>query len=835
MKNVGKSGRCGRFWNLWVPVLLWLACIIPSFALNPSTQRVMGRNPVFQDVHANLESGKPSAYSLERTGVPSWTSRALKIRILSQGLYRLSYDRLKDAGLPGSIQGSDLRLWCMGREVATWVSQDGGWRPGDSLVFYAENVAGSHSSENVVWLTHAPPPDGRPALRMEVGREAPYDSRALTSARAEEVIATPSLYRTYWQPTTDKGAWFVAAIGILRPFETRFHPTRPASPANPSLVLQLEDGHARWFQSDPKSLSCVVDGAHRSIAYQNPGRSNPDGDSAAVRVPLSGLDGDGVDLRLEQTDGEALLRWAALQYDRLLEPQADGTLCFDGTVDASSTFQLRGFQPGTTWVLDVGDVFRPRVLPLSSRAQFLGSKSVYYVCPLKNIKEPSVQPVTFLTSAPSEGGEALVIADTAVFPSVGRYAAYRSSRGTPCRVVALSRIMDTFGYGVNDPGAIRRFVGHLYHHGSRPRSVMLVGDGSFDPLGFAGTEVDRLPAVMGPGGFERGTHDGWFGSVDGDDVLPDLPVGRLPADSDVELQLIIEKIKDYEADLGTSWKRRAFWATDARDRAGDFRATALSLQETDPGWVSNDSIHIDEVGSTVVSKQLQQAFGGQYGHIIYIGHGYSSGLGFHDGKHLFGRDNSGALTNQRHPIVTALSCSAGIFHLPGEQTFGEALLFQPHGAVAVMAAPSRMGLTMSKIMGETMMREGSGGNVRTLGEVLLAAKQSLFFRGSSAASVQQFGLLGDPNLELQAPVAARQHTHSPRLEITARDSDWFRLEWDSVPGQHYQIATCGDLATKPFSAGSMTIPSAGQRTSIWLRPGPHEVCSYRLESVPDAR
>lgn len=810
-----------------------MAWLVPAFALLPSTQRRMGQNPLFQQLHADIDSGKPSAYHLEQAGLPAWTSRAWKIRIPGQGLYRLTHDRLKSAGVTASIRGSDLRLWCMGREIATWVSQEGGWRPGDSMVFYAESFAGSHTRENAVWLTHAPPPDGQPAFRMETGREAAYDPRAFTSARAEDALATPAVHRASWQPAREKSGWFAGVIG-RQPFETRFHASRPASPANPALVLQLEDGLARWFQKDAKSLTCVVDGASRRIRYQNPGRANPDGDAAEVRIPLSGLNANGTDLRLEKPEGEALLRWAALRYDRILQPQNDGTLCFDTEVDDTSTFQLKGFEPNTTWVLDVDDVFHPRVLPLSSRSQFLGSSSVYYVCPFNRIKEPSVQSVSFLQVRPSEGGEALVIVDPTVFPSVSRYAAYRSSRGTPCRVVSLPRIIDTFGFGINDPGAIRRFIGHVYHHGGRPRSVLLIGDGSLDPLGFLGpVEADRFPAIIGPGVFERGTQDGWFASVDGADMLPDLPVGRIPADNDGQFQMVLEKVKAYEAESAAGWKHQAFWASDKADLAGNFRATVTSLKGIQPGWSGNETAHIDELDATTVATRLRNAFDGRYGHLTYVGHGFATGLGFHGGKYLFDAEDARSLRNRHHPIFTALSCSAGNFHEPGVETLGEALLFQPHGAVAVMASPGKMALLVSEIMGETFMREGSGGRVRTLGELLLAGKQNLFYFGSTAATVQQFGLLGDPNLELPRRSAAR--SHSPSLEITARDREWFRLEWDSVPGLQYRIATCGDLASEPFSTGRLVVPSAGQRTSIWLRPGPHAVCSYRLVSEPDAR
>ena len=74
--------------------------------------------------------------------------------------------------------------------------------------------------------------------------------------------------------------------------------------------------------------------------------------------------------------------------------------------------------------------------------------------------------------------------------------------------------------------------------------------------------------------------DPWQGEVDsssllaavaGDDVLPDLAIGRLPVNSAEEMNIVVSKTLAYEQAAPQDWQRRLMFVADnTPDSAGDF-------------------------------------------------------------------------------------------------------------------------------------------------------------------------------------------------------------------------------------------------------------------------
>ncbi len=78
-----------------------------------------------------------------------------KILVDQDGIYQLSYNDLKSAGVPvDSLDPRTLQLFNQGNEVAISVDgeQDGTFNPGDVLLFFGQKANSKYTNTNVYWL-----------------------------------------------------------------------------------------------------------------------------------------------------------------------------------------------------------------------------------------------------------------------------------------------------------------------------------------------------------------------------------------------------------------------------------------------------------------------------------------------------------------------------------------------------------------------------------------------------------------------------------------------------------------------------------------------------------
>ncbi|HVE72666.1 MAG TPA: C25 family cysteine peptidase [Thermoanaerobaculia bacterium] len=126
--------------------------------------------------------------------------------------------------------------------------------------------------------------------------------------------------------------------------------------------------------------------------------------------------------------------------------------------------------------------------------------------------------------------------------------------------VAIEDVYDEFAYGAKDPAAIRAFIEFV-----KPRSVLLAGDGSFDPRGYnGGAALDLIPVKLLRSALQRSPSDAWFTDFDNDGAA-DIAIGRLPARSIDELRTMLVKTAPAEGDVvfvnGAGFAERSSHAT----------------------------------------------------------------------------------------------------------------------------------------------------------------------------------------------------------------------------------------------------------------------------------
>ena len=151
----------------------------------------------------------------------------------------------------------------------------------------------------------------------------------------------------------------------------------------------------------------------------------------------------------------------------------------------------------------------------------------------------------------------LVIAPAALLREAEPLLRHRRSQGLVAELVSTEAIYSEFGFGEATPRAIQDFLSYAYHRWRLPpKYVLLLGDGTYDYKDYLQTGVvNQLPPFMVRTTYLWTASDPAYASVNGDDILPDLAIGRLPAASPEELRAMVEKILIYEdgdADMRSS-------------------------------------------------------------------------------------------------------------------------------------------------------------------------------------------------------------------------------------------------------------------------------------------
>ena len=150
----------------------------------------------------------------------------------------------------------------------------------------------------------------------------------------------------------------------------------------------------------------------------------------------------------------------------------------------------------------------------------------------------------------------------------------RRTRVSSARAVAFEEIAAEFGHGQPSAEAIKAFLAYAFHSWQRPspRYVLLLGDATYDPQQFVATSwASPLPALWAKTSYLWTASDPPLAAVNGEDSLPDLAIGRLPATTREQAQALVAKLLTWE-DSGQGLSGQAALVADNPDLAGDFEA-----------------------------------------------------------------------------------------------------------------------------------------------------------------------------------------------------------------------------------------------------------------------
>ena len=687
---------------------------------------------------AELKLGK----SHREVGSHANRSVYARIAVTGPGLYGVSYESVfgQIGKTRKAIKTSSLRLSRQGEPVAFFVSPNSKKFKKKSVLYFLSDGAdlNPYGHEAVYELEAS-----QQGLHMESLNGAPVGAPTTfywkTVEREENL-----LYQAAFEGEEDiwQWDWLFGPMTNGYPFEVT-----NLSPVAENSKLRVWLHGASDFPEDPD---------HHVRLYINGILVNDtwwDGETPhfveAELGPGLLLEGENT-LEIEEV-GDTEAQYSMVMLDRF-EVSYPSQLIdeLDGSFTQSGLAIISG---GAGHLFDVTEAQPKRLSGVQATQDGLsfGAASAHRYLLASSVLTPEVRPAqsTGLKKAWSRA-EYLVIGPREFLDAAEPLLAHRRNEGLIAGAIATEDIFDEFGYGESTPESIKDFLSYVYHHWSEPtlRYVVLLGDGTYDFKDYLATGVaSYVPVKIVETRYMWTASDPWYGAINGDDILPDVAIGRLPAASVGEVQALVQKILDYESGEGDPGAPIVL-ITDNPDVAGNFDADAEEIASTLLTEQGVEKVYLSQLGPAVARGAILNAFDDGASIVSYLGHG---------AIHLWAQENLldiwqvGSLAPQsQQPLLFTMNCLNGYFHFPYHNSLSEELL-KAEGK-GVIAAFSPTGLSLNSPahrFHKALLQQVVHSDHERLGDAILAGQGVYAHTGAFPELLSIYHLLGDPALRLR--------------------------------------------------------------------------------------
>jgi hypothetical protein len=324
----------------------------------------------------------------------------------------------------------------------------------------------------------------------------------------------------------------------------------------------------------------------------------------------------------------------------------------------------------------------------------------------------------------------------------------RRDQGLQVKGVFLEDVYSEFGFGEETPEAIRDFIEYAYHHWQvAPRYVVLLGDATYDFKDYLGTGVpNQVPPLLVKTTYLWTASDPAYAAVNGEDLLPDLAIGRLPAATLEELRRMVAKLLAYESS-GLPLAEQIVLVADNPDKAGNFDGDADALASGILSGLDVTKIYLSQLGTAATRSNIREAFNEGTTLMNYIGHG---GIHLWADESLFNILDVPSLAPQsKQSVLLTMNCLNGYFHFPLFNSLAEEVLkAEDKGSVAAFS-PSGLSLNdAAHVFHKALLEELLWGGHERLGDAVLAAQASYAAEGALPEMLAIYHLFGDPAMRI---------------------------------------------------------------------------------------
>lgn len=715
-----------------------------------------------------------------------------KIPVAKNGLYRLTYADLQNAGFPVSTTNpSSIQIFHRGIEQRIRIAgdTDGVFHPSDYIEFYGVKNTGISDTE--LYEPGTQPHQyynlysdttsyfltvnlSQPGLRMEPFSEVNFGLPAETFHTDERLMVLADQYSTGIRYDVIQNTFFetgegwtgaqISTGGFIDYTFTNLVNTSPAS-GNPVLEIQVVGREASNQQVEilvgPSTPS-------RVFGFQTVTEFQTATLSGALNWSDIGADGKLV-IRVRVISGRL-----SASYIKLTCPQtfnaagaSEKVFMLNANAGNKSYVEIQNAAPNTQ-LFDItypdnpvpigepGSGLLKRVIENTSSPRKILATSVFSTPPVKRVSFRNII---------AASGEYVIISNKALMKPaapytdvVKAYAAYRASPeggAYDTLVVDMDQLYNQFNYGQVSPLAISRFMRYLVENGN-PKFLFLIGKGldvaygyHRNPSGFG--FKDLVPTAGMP------ASDIYFtAGLAGNGYEPAVATGRITASTPQQVAAYLNKVKEMEAQPFDALWRKNLLHLSGGLLAGEPEEFKSYLQELEPsakgyylgGYVtaiskSNTGFEIFNI-SEHVNKGLNL--------VTLFGHSSPGqndvNIGFVSAPDL-GYNNTG-----KYPMFLINGCNAGDFFATTTRYGEDWINTASKGAVGFMANTSFGYSPYLRGYSRAFYSIGYGDSVfihKGVGEIQKEVVRQTTNDDTSLAMItqaQQMLLLGDPAVAL---------------------------------------------------------------------------------------
>lgn len=744
-------------------------------------------------------------------------ANAYRLSVQEDGIYELTYAYLQAAGLPvDTLDPRTFRMAFMGQEIPVWVTgeADGRFDPEDRVIFYGRNVdtlfydglfaSNKYVSELIYFLSYG----AGNGLRMVTVTGAPTGAPAQTIALEHILKETNLWYFGEYPPLPISGAdhffgqWIQSRSGTREYAREEIFPASDVDNTLPGHLTMTLQG----FAAGTHYVNVYLNGAQ--IYSDTTGWKDFTDTKIHVTIPpglfinnprniikvVLANPADG------RTYDKVYINLAQIDYPRHLTAQSD-SLNIRGVTPGTWTFNATGFSSSDVGVYDVTNPFvvrrvvngSPTALgptgPQETAAGVTFGASVtattrfLLAAPPARKQPTAIHPVVPKTStytpadilANSNRYDYIMITHGDFWDEIRPLAQYRNFF-QKVALIDVQDIYDRFNGGMMSAEAIRDFLLYAYNNwsGAQPEFVLLVGDGAVDmrnytfiaPPTFMPPFLVSVDPYMG-----ETAADNRFVMLAGNDLLPDMAIGRFPAGSATDVARMVKKTLDYEMNppIGDWTQNVLFIADDLEGGGGDFYGYSDILVN---GFVDSPTNTIPYLPSTYTATRAylgktcdlnNESPANECRALIsetlnitgamlvsYVGHASKDAWALErlmDGQLVAGLDNANQL-----PVILAMTCLEGSFHDSSTLSLAESYMRSSGGAVASWS-PTGLGVaTGHDVLEQSFFENLFHNNITTLGRLAVLAKEELDRHdptGRYDDLIDTYVLFGDPALRIQ--------------------------------------------------------------------------------------
>lgn len=777
----------------------------------------------------------------------SYQNPAYKLTIEKNGVYRLDYNYLVKAGIdPSTIDPRKIELKTGGKQVPIYVEgyQDGKFDREDFIEFYGFKMDSIYTNSNVYWLSWGPQSGvGTKSWMMAVKDGLPKDpkikspSAFLTTEHYEvdreydplKMVSSESADHFFWRAFRGQDPKFnsnrESPIPINLPYRA------PNISSNFKLRVCFQ-GITYQKGASKHIMKIIFNGIQVNTAeWERQVEFISETSIPQIEVHRSNWltleceDNNGTVANPEDSSApkwDVYLNWVEVDYWREFVADKDFLEFSTETIPAitrTARFTISNFSNPDINIFQIDKFGAVAKIINPEIQQNLGTYTVifedevtqptrYYITASSAIMRPSsiVKDEPSTLHDPANKVDYIMITHKNFMSSTQRLADFRRKQGLDVLVVDIDDIYDEFSYGIFDPIAIKRFLRYAYFNWDKiPTYVLLMGDAHWD-YKYVYDEYYKkyknYPRIYVPTyhgynpPYGETAMDHRFVTVCGDDILPDMIIGRIPAETLEDANNAVDKIIAYETkpNLGIWQTKIMLVADDEKSKSGDevFEDSSIDIENNYiPVGYETVRVYLRRIKEPYLArKMIVNNINEGVAVLQYSGHGGAYHWA-HEG--IFDYQDVLNLKNSAYPFVITTTCENGYFDNPqgGNKSLMELFLLGANqGAIGCLSATrltyGQGNAVFSKIIYPKLFSE----TPPILGKIVNSAKIEFINLDISAwvASAEQYTIFGDPATKLALPELSiecelAKSSVDPSKKIEIKSGSVKRLKFDPITGE----------------------------------------------------